>query len=176
MDINICREGDKVLKPQYEQKVFKAKTATVIGDVKVGAGSSLWYNTVLRGDVMPIVIGEKTNIQDGTVVHGTYKKFGTTIGDRVSVGHTCIIHGSTIEDLCLIGMGSTLMDGCHIPKNSIVGAGSLVTQNSKFDSGYLIMGSPAKQVRKLNQDELNFLHQSSENYIEYQTWYTEGEY
>ncbi|MDB2426138.1 gamma carbonic anhydrase family protein [bacterium] len=176
MDVNIYIDDEgKVLKPHYGRDVFKTSTSTVIGDVKIGDGSSLWFNTVIRGDVMPIRIGANTNIQDGTVIHGTYKKFGTTIGDRVSVGHSCVIHGSTVDDLCLIGMGSILMDGCHIPKNSIVGAGSLVTQNSKFESGYLIMGRPAKQVRKLNEDELAFLHQSSENYIKYKTWYKKGD-
>jgi len=151
--------------------VFMAPTAQVIGDVRVGTGSSLWFGTVLRGDVMPIIIGENSNIQDNTVIHGTWKKAQTEIGDQVTVGHSCVLHGSKIGSRCLIGMGSILMDDSKIPSDCIVGAGSLVTENSEFEEGYLIMGRPAKAIRKLNEKERNFLKQSAKNYSEYMTWF-----
>ncbi|MCK6598335.1 MAG: gamma carbonic anhydrase family protein [Bdellovibrionaceae bacterium] len=97
--------------PQIHESVFLAENATLIGNVTIHKNASIWYQTVLRGDVMPIQIGEHTNIQDGTIIHGTYEKWGTTIGARVTIGHQVVLHGTTIEDLCLIGMGSVLMDG-----------------------------------------------------------------
>lgn len=157
--------------PKISQQVFLAPTATIIGDVEIGELSSVWFNVVLRGDVFPIRIGTETNIQDGTIVHGTYKKCGTTIGNRVSVGHGVILHGCTIGDEVLIGMGTIVMDQANIPSQSIVGAGSLVTENSNFEPGSLILGRPAKAVRKLTQDELSFLPRSANNYKLYQTWY-----
>ena len=120
---------------------------------------------------MPITIGENTNIQDGTIVHGTYQKCGTRLGDNVSVGHAVVLHGCEVADNCLIGMGSILMDQVKIRKNTIVGAGSLVTQNSEFPEGVLVMGRPAKLVRNLMPDEIAFLAQSAQNYLKYQTWY-----
>jgi carbonic anhydrase/acetyltransferase-like protein (isoleucine patch superfamily) len=158
--------------PEIGQDTYVAPSADVIGDVKIGKGCSIWFNTTLRGDVMPIVIGEHTNIQDNAVIHGTYNKCGAVIGNQVTVGHSVILHGCKIGDLCLIGMGSVIMDQAEIPPRSIVAAGSLVTEDAKFPEGHLILGRPAKAVRPLNEKELAFLPQSAKNYIEYKAWYT----
>lgn len=148
-----------------------APSSEIVGDVVAGRDCSFWYNVTVRGDVMPIRIGYETNIQDGSTLHGTYGKCGVTIGNRVTVGHNVVLHGCTIGDLCLIGMGSVIMDLAEIPSNSIVGAGSLVVEGSKFEPGHLIMGRPAKAVRPLRPEELAFLPQSAKNYLEYKSWY-----
>ncbi len=150
---------------------YLAPSADLIGDVTIGKNSSVWFNCTLRGDVMPIVIGDESNIQDNCVVHGTYKKCGAVIGNKVTVGHMVIMHGCKIGDLVLIGMGTIIMDHAEIPTRSIVGAGSLVTENSKFPEGHLILGRPAKAVRPLNEKELAFLSQSAKNYMDYSEWY-----
>lgn len=158
--------------PKISEDAWLAESATILGNVKIGSKSSIWYNVVLRGDVHHIEIGEETNIQDGTIVHGTYQKFGTTIGRRVTVGHLAMLHGCTIGDLCLIGMGSILMDGVKVGSRSIVGAGSLLTEGSEFPEGYLILGRPAKAVRLLKPEELAFLDKSADNYLLYSSWYS----
>ncbi len=160
--------------PQITEGVFLAPNCSIIGDVTLGKNCSVWFNAILRGDVFPIVIGDDTNIQDGTVIHGTYKKCGTTIGKRVSVGHNVILHGCTIGDEVLVGMGTIIMDKAEIPSRCIVGAGSLVTEESKFPEGSLILGRPAKVVRPLTSEELAFLPKSADNYKLYQTWYDEN--
>lgn len=157
--------------PQIGEGTFVAPTAAVIGDVTIGARSSVWFNVTLRGDVMPIVIGEESNVQDNTVFHGTYKKCGAVVGNRVTIGHSVILHGCKIGDLCLIGMGAIIMDNAEIPPRSIVAAGSLVTEEARFPEGHLILGRPAKAVRPLNEKELAFLPQSANNYLEYMSWY-----
>lgn len=159
--------------PQIHNKAWIAPTAAVIGDVTIGEGSSVWFHTTLRGDVMPILIGKEANIQDGTVIHGTFEKYGTTVGDRVTVGHSCILHGTLIGDETLIGMGSILMDNSKIGSGCIVGAGSLVTEGSQFPDGVLILGRPAKVIRELKPEEKAFLPQSADNYLLYQSWYQE---
>lgn len=158
-------------KPQIAEGVFIAESADIIGDVQISEGASIWYQVVLRGDVMPIKIGKNTNIQDHVCVHGTYKKAGAELGEGVTVGHRAILHGCKVEDYCLIGMGSILMDSCVIPHHCIVAAGSVVTENSQFQPYSLIMGSPAKFKRKLTDDEITFLKKSAENYNFYTTWY-----
>lgn len=158
--------------PKIDQAAWIAPNATVIGDVEIGAKTSIWFGTVIRGDVFAIKIGKESNIQDNCVVHCTYKKAGVTIGDRVSIGHGALIHGCEIKDNVLIGMGAILMDKCVIPKNSLVAAGSLVSEGSTFEEGMLIMGSPAKAKRKLTTDEIAFLQKSADNYKMYTTWYT----
>lgn len=164
----ISLEGKKlVISPQS----FLASTAQLIGDVEIGDGSSIWYNVVLRGDVMPIKIGKDSNIQDGTVVHGTYKKCGTTVGDRVTVGHTAILHGCELGDESFIGMGAVVMDMCKVAPRTMVGAGALLTENTVTQEGWLYLGRPAKAVRLLNDKELAFLKQSAENYKMYSSWY-----
>jgi len=157
--------------PQISASVFLAKNASVIGDVQIGPNSSVWFQSVIRGDVASISIGESTNIQDGTVIHGTFEKHSTRIGNEVTIGHLCMLHGCSVGNLCLIGMGSLLMDGCVISENSIVGAGSLITENSKFPPGVLILGRPGKVIRNLNSEELAFLKKSADNYKLYSSWY-----
>jgi gamma-carbonic anhydrase len=161
-------EGKKI---QISPKTFLASTAQIIGDVVIGENSSIWYNVVLRGDVMPIRIGKDTNVQDGTVVHGTYHKCGTTIGDRVTVGHSAILHGCDLGDESFIGMGAVVMDLCKVAPRTMIGAGALLTENSTTQEGWLYLGRPAKAIRPLNEKELAFLKQSAENYKLYSTWY-----
>lgn len=146
--------------------------AMVIGDVTIGEDVSIWFGCVVRGDVHKIVIGDRTSIQDLSMVHVThYKKADesdghpTIIGNDVTVGHKVMLHGCTIEDACLIGMGATIIDGAVIGKESIVGAGSLVTKNKKFPPRSLIMGSPAKVVRELTDDEVKELYNSAKRYV-----------
>lgn len=158
--------------PKTGEGTFVAPSAALIGEVSVGKDCSIWFSSVLRGDVGPIVIGDETNIQDGSVIHGTYKKAFATIGRRVTIGHMVMLHGCQIGDLCLIGMGTTIMDGARIPSRTIVGAGSLVTEGFSFDEeGWLILGRPAKAKRKLTPEELAFLDQSADNYLRYKDWY-----
>lgn len=158
--------------PKFGEGTFLAESAQIIGEVTVGRDSSIWFNTTLRGDVGPITIGDESNIQDGSVIHGTFKKAFASIGNRVTVGHSVVLHGCRIDDLCLIGMGSIIMDNAHIGPRNIVGAGSLVTEGSVFvEEGWLILGRPAKPVRRLKPEELAFLEQSAKNYLQYKSWY-----
>ncbi len=160
--------------PKIGAGTFVAPSADVIGDCSMGENCSIWFNVTIRGDVMPIHIGNETNIQDGTVIHGTFGQAAAKIGDRVTVGHNAILHGCTIENLCLIGMGSVVMDNALIPKCSIVAAGSLVTEGASFPEKHLILGRPAKAVRPLKPEELAFLDKSADNYLLYKTWYEEA--
>ena len=158
-------------KPKIEEDVFVAEGARVIGDVHIGRGSSIWFNATVRGDVMPIKIGQEVNIQDGSVLHGTYGLHACEVGDRATIGHNVILHGCKIGSRCLIGMGSIVMDGAEIGDCSVVGAGSLVTEGKKFPPRHLIVGRPAVAKRPLTEDELKFLEQSADNYLLYKTWY-----
>lgn len=144
--------------------IFVARSADIIGNVSIGNDCSIWYSTVLRGDQSPICIGDRTNIQDGTIIHED-NAFETTIGSGVTVGHNCTIHGCTIDNDVLIGMGSIIMNGAHIRKNSIIGAGSLVTQNKSFPEGSLILGNPARVVRQLTDEEIEGIKENAEEYI-----------
>jgi carbonic anhydrase/acetyltransferase-like protein (isoleucine patch superfamily) len=157
--------------PKFGDGTFVAPSADIIGDVVTGKRCSIWYHVSMRADVMPIVIGEDTNIQDNSVIHGTYKKCGAVLGSRVTIGHSVIMHGCKIGDLVLVGMGSVIMDEAEIPDRCIVGAGSLITENARFPTGHLIMGRPAKAIRPLGELELAFLPQSADNYIHYMSWY-----
>lgn len=155
-------------------------TALVIGDVTIGADASLWPMVVARGDVQSIVIGARTNIQDGSVLHVTSDNpftpggFPLRIGDDVTVGHGVILHACTIEDLALIGMGSTILDGAIVRSRVMIGAGSLVSPGKELKSGYLYLGSPAKQVRPLREQELAYLEFSSRHYVELKNRHQSG--
>ena len=157
--------------PQIHADAWCAENAVVIGDVQIGAKSTIWYNVTIRGDVHSIRIGKETNVQDGTVIHCTFEEHATEVGDRVTIGHLVMLHGCTIGAGCLIGMGSIVMDGVVIGENSLVGAGSLVTEGSQFPPGSLILGRPAKLKRALTPEEIKNLQKSADNYLMYATWY-----
>jgi len=157
--------------PEIPEDVFVAPNSAIIGNVKIQSGSSIWFNVTLRGDVNEIRIGKQVNIQDGSVVHGTYEEHGTFIEDRVTVGHLVMLHGCTIKTGSLIGMGSTIMDGAVIGEHCLVGAGSLVTEGAQFPARSLIMGRPAKVKRELTAEEVEKLEQSADNYLHYTSWY-----
>jgi len=157
--------------PKIGEGVFLAPNAVIIGDVEIGKDSSVWFGTVIRGDVNWIRIGERTNIQDNCVVHVTHDTHPTTIGNNVTVGHGVIIHGCTIGDNVLVGMGATIMDGVEIEEFVIVGAGALVTPNKKIPSGVLVAGVPAKIVRELRQEEVELIKESALNYVAYKNEY-----
>jgi len=145
--------------------IFIAKSADVVGKVKLGNFISVWFQVVLRGDVDSITIGDRTNIQDGSVVH-VAAGYPTIIGEGVSIGHKAIIHGCEIGDNVLVGMGAIILNGAKIGENSIVGAGSLVTQGKVFAPNSLIMGSPAKVVRELKPEEIQSIRDNAEEYLE----------
>ena len=157
--------------PKIASNSFVAENAAVIGDVEIGEKASIWYNVTIRGDVMPICIGNETNVQDGSVIHGTYGKYGTTLHERVTVGHMVMLHGCEVGKCSLIGMGSIIMDGANVGAYSIVGAGSLITEGKSFPERSLIMGRPAKFVRTLTDDEVHQLATSAANYLLYSDWY-----
>lgn len=155
------------IKPRIEQSVFIADGAIIIGDVEIGKHSSVWYNCVIRGDVNYIKIGDYTNIQDLSMLHVTNKLFPLKIGNRVTIGHSVKLHGCTIEDLSLIGIGAVVLDGATIKSNSIVAAGSVVKPGFVVPEKVLVAGVPAKIIRELKQTEISDLFDSSERYIQY---------
>jgi carbonic anhydrase/acetyltransferase-like protein (isoleucine patch superfamily) len=158
--------------PKILQGVFLADNAVIIGDVTIGIKSSVWFNTVIRGDVNSILIGDSVNIQDGVVVHCTYKKTKTIIGNNVSIGHNAIIHGCEIQNNVLIGMGAIIMDNVIIEENSIIAAGAIVTKGTYVKSGSLFAGVPAKFKRDLSKEEIdNSIIKTAENYKKYLSWY-----
>ena len=152
--------------PVLGKGVFVAETAAVIGDVEIGDQSSIWYGAVIRGDVMPIRIGARTSVQDGAVVHVTAGRHGTTIGSDCTVGHGAIIHACVVEDMCLIGMGSIILDGARIGPGSLVGAGALVTPGTDIPPGSLVIGSPAKVKRPINDREREQIMFGAAHYVE----------
>lgn len=147
-------------KPEISEGIFIADSADVIGDVVIGKNSSVWFGSVIRGDEGKIIIGENSNIQDNATVHSE-----TTIGNGVTVGHNAIVHGCTVEDNVLVGMGSTILDGAIIGRDSIVGAGALVTGGKVFPEKSLILGSPAKQVRELSEEEVESIKKNAVEYV-----------
>ncbi|MBI4208685.1 MAG: gamma carbonic anhydrase family protein [Deltaproteobacteria bacterium] len=164
--------------PRVDPKSFVAPSAEVIGDVVIGAESSVWFQTVIRGDVHSIKIGSRTNIQDHCVVHVTRSipeqkqtGQGTLVGDEVTVGHRVVLHGCKIGNRCLIGIGAILMDGVEIGDECIIAAGSLLTPGTKIPSGKLVLGSPAKIKRDITADEKTWIQNSAANYAEYARWY-----
>ena len=151
--------------PRTDSSSYIVESALVIGDVTIGAESSIWFNAVIRGDVNYIKIGKRTNIQDGCVLHVAREKYPLIIGDDVTVGHNATLHACTIESRCLIGMGATVMDGSNIGENCIIGAGSLVTPNTVIEPGNMVMGSPAKVKRILTGNEIHSIIKSASHYV-----------
>ena len=160
--MQMIKEFDGIM-PEIDESVFVAESADIIGDVKIGKNSSIWYNTVLRGHEHAIRIGENTNIQDGTVIHVGWD-VDTVIGDNVTVGHNALVHGCKIGNNSLVGMGAIVLNGAEIGEYCMIAAGALVTQNKKFPDGVLIMGSPAKVVRELTDEEKQSLIKSADDY------------
>lgn len=161
--------------PQIDPTVFVAENATIVGDVTIGPHSSIWFGTVVRGDVFHIRIGQETSVQDNTVIHVTHDRYPTVIGDRVTIGHSVTLHGCTIGDLCIIGMGASVLDQAEIGARSIVGAGALVTPGTKIPPGHLAVGAPARVKRALTEDELRWLESSAAHYVELGRIYRAGE-
>jgi carbonic anhydrase/acetyltransferase-like protein (isoleucine patch superfamily) len=153
--------------PVIHPSVFIAEGAHIIGDVEIGKGSSVWFNTVIRGDVNFIRIGERTNVQDNSVLHVTHKTFPLVIGSNVTIGHSAVLHAATIFDFCLIGMNATVLDDAKVGPYALVAAGAVVLGGTVIPEGMLAAGIPAKIVRKLTQEERKFLEQSAENYMRY---------
>ncbi|MFI3277501.1 MAG: gamma carbonic anhydrase family protein [Rikenellaceae bacterium] len=164
--------------PQIGKGTFLAETAVVIGDVTIGEDSSIWYGAVLRGDVNTITIGDRTNIQDGAVIHtlydGSKNPSQTHIGSDVSVGHNVTIHGATIHDNCLIGMGSTILDNAVVPSGCIIAANALVLSNSKLEPNSVYAGVPAKRVKEVSEEQRNeIIKRIATDYHMYASWYEE---
>ncbi|MAW21131.1 MAG: gamma carbonic anhydrase family protein [Flavobacteriales bacterium] len=158
--------------PIFGKEVFLAENATVVGEVEMGDNCSVWFSAVVRGDVNSIKIGNKVNIQDGAVVHCTYKKAATIIGDNVSIGHNALVHGCTIYDNVLIGMGAIVMDGVVVESNSIIAAGAVVLEGTHIKSGTIYAGVPAKKIKDLKQEQTaSLINGISENYIVYSSWF-----
>ncbi len=155
------------VRPTIDTSVFVAPGATVIGDVAIGAGSSVWYGSVIRGDVHSIRIGEMTNIQDGTIIHVTHDTHPTVVGSGVTVGHRVILHGCTVHDYALIGMGSTVLDGAVVETRAMVAAGALVTPGTVVPTGTLFGGVPARKLRSLTEAEMADFTASAERYHGY---------
>jgi carbonic anhydrase/acetyltransferase-like protein (isoleucine patch superfamily) len=160
--------------PHIPESCFVAENATVVGDVVFGDHCSIWFNAVVRGDVHYIKIGNKVNIQDGSVIHCTYQKHPTIIGNNVSIGHNAIVHGCTIHDNVLIGMGAIVMDNCIVESNSIIAAGAILTQNTHVPSGSIFAGVPAKKVKDIVQSDFaGEIERISNNYVMYSSWFKE---
>ena len=154
------------IKPVIHSSVFIADSADIIGDIKIGEFSSLWFQTVARGDVNFISIGKSTNIQDGAMLHVTTDKYPLVIGDHVTVGHGAILHGCTIGNCCIIGMGAIILDDVKIGNGSIIGAGAVVPEHSVIEPETLVLGIPAKPKRKISKEEIEEIKTSAINYVE----------
>jgi len=159
--------------PSWGKDCFIAENATIVGDVVMGDNCSVWFNAVVRGDVHYIKIGDNTNIQDGAVIHCTYLKAPANIGSMVSIGHNALVHGCTLHDHVLIGMGAIVMDHAVVEEFVIIGAGSVVLENTVCESGYLYAGTPAKKIKPLTDVQRAMLRQLPHNYIMYSGWFKE---
>ena len=159
-------ESYKEFCPQIHEAAFVHASAVVIGEVTIGAESSIWPNTTLRADDGHIIIGSQTSIQDGSVIHMTSDLSDTMVGDRVTVGHKVLLHGCRVEDECLIGMGAILLDNVHVGHHSLIGAGSLVLQRTEIPPYSLVLGSPARVIRTLNEAELEQIQFSWKHYVD----------
>jgi carbonic anhydrase/acetyltransferase-like protein (isoleucine patch superfamily) len=158
--------------PHYGKNCFFAENATLIGHLIMGNDCSVWYQAVVRGDVNSITIGNRVNIQDGAIIHGTYERSATTIGDDVSIGHNAIVHGCTIKDRVLIGMGSIIMDDSVVESNSIIAAGSVLPKNTIVTEGSVFAGIPAKKIKEISPElQQGEIERITANYIEYASWF-----
>ncbi len=159
-------------KPQFGRECFFAENAVIVGEVSMGDQCSIWYNAVIRGDVHFIKMGNKVNVQDGAVIHATYQVSPTTIGNNVSIGHNALVHGCTIHDNVLIGMGAIVMDDCIVESNSIIAAGAVLTKNTHVKSGSIYAGVPAKKIKDISEELISGeIDRIANNYIKYANWY-----
>ncbi|MCD6065909.1 MAG: Carbonic anhydrase/acetyltransferase isoleucine patch superfamily-like protein [Bacteroidetes bacterium] len=164
----------KGISPKMGENCFLAENCTVVGDVVMGDNCSVWFNAVVRGDVNSIRMGNKVNIQDGAVIHCTYEKTKVHLGNNVSVGHNAIVHGCTVHDNVLIGMGAIVMDNVEIGSNTIIAAGAVVLENTKVESGSIYAGIPAKKVKDINQELIHGeIDRIANNYLMYAGWFKE---
>jgi len=162
--------------PKFGMHCFFSENCTIVGDVSMGDYCSVWFNAVIRGDVNSITIGTKVNIQDGAIIHCTFEKATTTIGNNVSIGHQAIVHGCTIEDNVLVGMGAIVMDHAVLKSNCLIAAGAVVLEGTVVESGAIYAGVPAKKVKMLAPEQLkNLIEKTSNNYVKYASWFKEEE-
>jgi len=160
--------------PEIQEDCYIAENATIVGEVSIGNQCSIWFNAVIRGDVNFIKLGNKVNVQDGAVIHATYETSPTTIGNNVSIGHNAIVHGCTIHDNVLIGMGSIVMDDCVIESNSIIAAGAVVTKNTRVEAGSIYAGTPAKKIKDISKELISGeINRIADNYVHYSSWFKE---
>tara|TARA_B100000405_G_C16489791_1_gene339607 strand:- start:79 stop:591 length:513 start_codon:yes stop_codon:yes gene_type:complete len=158
--------------PQFGEDIYLAENATIVGEVMCGNQCSFWFNAVVRGDVNYIKMGDKVNVQDGAVIHGTFEKSPTNIGNNVSVGHQAMVHGCTIKDNVLIGMGAIIMDDCIIGENSIIAAGAVLTAKTIVEPGSIYAGVPAKKIKDIPQNLVEGeINRIANNYVKYASWY-----
>lgn len=161
-------------KPLFGNNCFIAENAVVVGEVLMGDNCSIWYNAVIRGDVHYIKIGNKVNIQDGAVIHATYQKSPTNIGNNVSIGHNALVHGCTLHDNVLVGMGAIIMDDCIVESNSIIAAGAVLIKGTHVPSGSIFAGVPAKKVKDISAELISGeIDRIANNYIKYASWYND---
>ncbi len=160
------------ISPKYGVDCFFAPNATIIGDVVMGNQCSVWFNTVIRGDVNSILMGHKVNVQDGAVIHCTFGKTKTIIGNNVSIGHNAIVHGCVIDDNVLVGMGAIIMDNAHIGSNCIIAAGAVVLENTRVETGSIYAGVPAKKVKDISAELISGeINRIADNYVTYSGWF-----
>lgn len=160
------------ISPQIPDDCYIAENATIVGDVQMGNQCSIWFNTVIRGDVHYIKMGNKVNVQDGAIIHATYKTSPTNIGDNVSIGHNAIVHGCSIHDNVLIGMGSIIMDDCIVESNSIIAACAVLIKNTRVGEGSIFAGIPAKKIKDVSPELISGeINRIANNYVKYSNWF-----
>lgn len=164
----------KNIYPTIAENCFIAENASIVGDVEIGEYCSIWFNAVIRGDVNFIRIGRYTNIQDGAVVHCTYKTAPTVIGSHVNIGHQAMVHGCTLQDRVLIGMGAIVMDHAVVEPYVIIAAGAVVLENTRCESGYLYAGVPAKRIKPLSEEQRKLLDELPDRYVMYSSWFPQS--
>ena len=161
----------KGISPRIDESCFVAENATIVGDVEIGKQSSIWFNAVVRGDVNSIRIGDFTNIQDGAIIHCTYQTAATNIGSYVNIGHQAMVHGCTVKNHVLIGMGAIVMDHAIVEEYVIIAAGAVVLENFVCENGFLYAGVPAKKIKPLTEEQYNMLNRLPHNYVMYSGWF-----
>ncbi len=157
--------------PLFGENCYLAENAVIVGDVRMGSDCSVWFHAVIRGDVNSILIGDKVNVQDGAIIHCTYERAATVIGNNVSIGHRAIVHGCTLKDNVLVGMGAIIMDHAVVEENVLIAAGAVVLEKSHLESGHIYAGIPAKKVKVLSAEQFNdSVQRIANNYVLYASW------